>query len=633
MSDVFVSYKAEDRRRVQPLVQALQAEGYSVWWDEHIGTGDEWRGTIERELDAARCVVVVWSKRSVGPDGHFVRDEASRAQRRHVYVPVLIDSVEPPLGFGESQASSLKGWKGDRSDPRYKAVLAAVARIAGGTPPASVPPAAQRGIDRRTVIAGGAVATVAIAGVGGWALLKPGSASAASESIAVLPFANLSGDPAQAYFSDGIAEELRSALSRAGLQVIGRTSSEAVKNADAKTAARQLGVGNILTGSVRRSPTIVRISAQLIDGTTGVERWSRDYDRPPGDALAIETEIAATVAQALSIALGQAGRAALTVGGTANAAAQDLYLRAREQLRNDDSEASYRHVIGLFSAAITLDPNFAAAWAQRSLALSNLTTNFGTSGAAFDSGFAEAAAHARRAIALAPRLAATHVALAYALQWQLDMTAPLAEYRKAQALRDNDTSDLLRHSSYLTRIGNTDEAITVAKQSQLLDPLNAGSYAAEGNALYSAGRFVDSVALLRRSLEIAPGLSYNRTGLVGALMQLGHYGDASAELAKIPDEYPFKLVQQAILFARRNDRAASEQALDTLQRRWGDSLTWQYVEIFSQQGARERALAALEHAWSIHDPGLTRMKSDRWVDPIRSEPRFAAIQAKVKFPA
>ena len=83
MADVFVSYKAEDRRRVQPLVQALQAEGYAVWWDEHIGTGDEWRETIETQLDSARCVIVIWSKRSVGPEGHFVRDEASRALRRH----------------------------------------------------------------------------------------------------------------------------------------------------------------------------------------------------------------------------------------------------------------------------------------------------------------------------------------------------------------------------------------------------------------------------------------------------------------------------------------------------------------------------------------------------------------------
>ena len=113
MSDVFISYKAEDRRRIRLLVEALQADGYSVWWDDHIGAGDDWRRTIEQQLDAARSVIVAWSKRSVGPGGRFVRDEASRAQARGVYVPVLIDAVQPPLGFGENQGTSLRGWKGD----------------------------------------------------------------------------------------------------------------------------------------------------------------------------------------------------------------------------------------------------------------------------------------------------------------------------------------------------------------------------------------------------------------------------------------------------------------------------------------------------------------------------------------
>src|SRR5256885_11702111 len=134
MADVFISYKAEDRRRVQPLVQALQSDGLSVWWDEHIGTGDEWRQTIEQQLDSALCVIVIWSKSSIGPEGHFVRDEASRAQRRHVYVPGLIDAVEPPLGFGERQAASLRGWHGDRSAARYQGVLSAGFRVAGVKP-------------------------------------------------------------------------------------------------------------------------------------------------------------------------------------------------------------------------------------------------------------------------------------------------------------------------------------------------------------------------------------------------------------------------------------------------------------------------------------------------------------------
>ena len=134
MTDLFVSYKAEDRARVAPLLHALQADGYSVWWDAEIGGGVQWREEICRHLDAARCVIVVWSKRSVGHDGNFVRDEATRALRRGVYLPVRIDKVDPPLGFGETQAIDLKGWKGDPSDRRYRTTLAAI-RDRWGTAP------------------------------------------------------------------------------------------------------------------------------------------------------------------------------------------------------------------------------------------------------------------------------------------------------------------------------------------------------------------------------------------------------------------------------------------------------------------------------------------------------------------
>src|SRR5438067_4090625 len=413
MADVFISYKAEDRRRIQPLVQALQADGFSVWWDEHIGAGDAWRETIEQQLDGARCVLVIWSKRSVGPEGQFVRAEASRAQRRGVYVPVLIDPVEPPLGFGESQATSLRGWHGNPSDLRYQAVLTAVRRNVGGKRRASPSPLPRAHIDRRTMIAGGTVAAAGIAGAGAWALLKPGSANAAGDSVAVLPFENLSGNPAQAYFSDGIAEEIRSALARiSGLKVVGRTSSEAVRNDDAATAAKKLGVANILTGSVRQSASTIRINAELIDGRSGIDRWSQGYDRSPGDAIKIQTDIAENVAGALSAALGRAAKAAIAIGGTSNAAAQDLYLKAKAQLKADDSEASLRTGISLLDSAIALDPKFADAYAHKAFALTDLDGYFTPKGSRFEPGFTQAAAVAEQAISLAADLATGHMALA-----------------------------------------------------------------------------------------------------------------------------------------------------------------------------------------------------------------------------
>ena len=147
-----------------------------------------------------------------------------------------------------------------------------------------------------------------------------------AKRIAVLPFANLSGDPAQAYFSDGIAEELRGALSRIGLEVIGRTSSDAVRELDATEAAAKLGVANILTGSVRRSPETIRISAQLVGGNDGVERWAQSYDRAPGDTIKIQADIAASVAEALERRARHGGARRADAGRDADSVAQDLVL-------------------------------------------------------------------------------------------------------------------------------------------------------------------------------------------------------------------------------------------------------------------------------------------------------------------
>jgi len=137
MADVFVSHKAEDRRRVRSLVTALEKDGFSVWWDAHLGPGQEWREQIAHELDAAKCVVVAWSKTSVGPGGRFVRDEAGRALRRGVYVPVKLDDVQPPLGFGETQAVSLIGWSGNRSASQYRHFRSAVELAVRGEQPSS----------------------------------------------------------------------------------------------------------------------------------------------------------------------------------------------------------------------------------------------------------------------------------------------------------------------------------------------------------------------------------------------------------------------------------------------------------------------------------------------------------------
>ena len=628
-ADVFVSYKAEDRRRIQPLVQALQADGYSVWWDQHIGTGDDWRRTIERQLDAAKCVVVAWSKQSIGPEGHFVRDEASRAQRRHVYVPILLDAVEPPLGFGENQATSLRGWRGNRSDPRYQAILGAVQRITGEpSAPSSV--VAKHGIDRRVLLTGGAVATVAVAGVGGWALLKRGGD--ASDSIAVLPFANLSGDPAQAYFADGIAGEIRNTLTRiAGLKVAGSTSSAAVRDDDAQTAAKKLGVANILTGNVRRTASTIRVTTELIDGETGLDKWSQNYDRAPGDVIRIQTDIAQNVARALALALSASARQALVAGETANIAAQTLQYQARD-ISYQLTVPALQRSVQLLDQAISLDPDYARAYAVKSFVLNNLASVEPTP-ADRAKGRERALQIAKTALSIAPDLAIARSALGFAYSLDLHLREALREHTIAVSLASGD-ADVMRNYGWTKSgiVGGSGDELRYVDEALELDPLNWVSHLAHVDVLFIQRRYEEAAGYALKLKRESPEL-FKFPDLLGhALLMLGRAKEAASAFAQVSDAGT-RTAAEALLAARSGNRALALAKLAALQQSGGEMATFQFGRIYAQSGDKDRAFAALDRAWGIRDSDLGGLKTDPYLDPLRSDPRYAALVNRIGFPA
>lgn len=622
-ADVFISYKTEDRRRIQPLVQALQADGYSVWWDQHIGTGDEWRRTIERQLDAAKCVIVAWSKHSIGPEGHFVRDEASRAQRRHVYVPILLDSVDPPLGFGESQATSLRGWRGNRSDERYQAILAAVQRIAGEASPPS-PAVSKQGIDRRSLIAGGAVAAVAVAGVGGWALLKPGSARG-SDSIAVLPFKNLGGDPAQAYFAAGIAGEIRNILTRiAGLKVAGSTSSEAVGEDDAQTAAKKLGVINILTGTVRQTPSAIRITAELIDGGTGLAKWSQNYDRAPGDVIRIQTDIAEKVTRALAVALGASARKALAAE-TSNVAAQTLAFQARD-LSWQFTVPAFQRSLQLLDQAIALDPNYARAFALKAFVINNLASQTARTPAELARGRDQALLYAKTAVSKAPDLPIARSGLGFAYALTLQVGKSLREHEIAISLPGGEP-DVLRNYGYaMSGSGKPDEALRYVDEALALDPLNAGSHSARASVLFNARRYEEAVRYSLKLKQESPELFKFPHWLGRSLLMLGRTEEAAQALGD-------SISDQALLAARSGNRDLALAKLAQLRQQYGETANFNYAQIYAQLGDKNAAFAALDRALQIRDSSLLGIKVNPFLDPLRSDPRFPALVKKVGFSA
>jgi TolB-like protein/DNA-binding winged helix-turn-helix (wHTH) protein/Flp pilus assembly protein TadD len=485
---------------------------------------------------------------------------------------------------------------------------------------ARAPTAAQRPIARRVMI-GGSVALAAVAGVV-WRLLP--RAEAAADSVAVLPFANLSGDPAQAYFSDGIAEELRSALTRiVRLKVAARSSSELMRAADVPTAAAKLGVANVVTGSVRHGGGTIRVSAQLVDGTTGLTRWSDTYDRIAGDVLAIETGIAENVASALNIVLGRAEKALLAAGSTSNPVARDAFLRGSAL------EAAQKPYLALpeYAAAIAADPSYALALAGHASISCWLAMEFTTQPAA---ALAIAAAEARRAVALAPGLGTLHGILAFIRYAQLDFREARAGFATAVRLAPNDAFLLGRYSIYLDAIGKGAEAVRVVERAQRLDPLRPNGPLLLGWALYFAGRYGEAVTTLRTAVTRLPDDIEGRSGLAMALIAADQPAEALKMARTIAPGVGFREVAEAIALAKLGDRAGSDRVLDGL--RTMNDFPYEIATIESQRGEVEAAFASLDLAVAGHEVGIGQLKGDPMMRPLRGDPRFAVLVRRIGFP-
>jgi TolB-like protein/Tfp pilus assembly protein PilF len=649
MADIFLSYKTEDRARVKPLVDAFIAEDLSVWWDLQVEGGAAWRETIERELEAAACVVVVWSVNSVGPGGHFVHDEASRGQRRGVSLPVAIDAVEPPLGFGQQQVLALIGWRGNRRDPRFADVLAAAkAVIAGG--PRPTPTARARKIGRAPLGAGrgAALAAAALAVVAGLIVFKaparfcqaaglecPGlvAPAAAPNSVAVLPFANLSGDPAQEYFSDGLSEELIGTLARVKLlHVIARTSSFKFKGSkeDSAVIGAKLGVAFLLDGSVRRDGQLVRVSAQLEDAKTGFERWSHTYDRDMKDIFAVQSGIAQAVAEALRVQLLGGDIAALSRDGTLSPEAFDAYLRGRNLLEEGVGEASLREALTRFDAAIAADPRYAAPYAGRASALINLANQFAAPGqlrATYDM----ALASAREAVNLAPDLARMQTILAVTLvNANHDFAAAKQAFARARAAGGGDATVLLGYGLFTCQMGDCEAGVAALRHAAALDPLDPQAYRTLGVALAAARRYAEAIAALRRALALSPRMDFAHASIGDALALQGKFAEAKAEYALEPTSWA-RLTGQAIVLRRLGDTAGARAALAGLIAEGADGSAYQLAQIYAQWGNRDAAFTALDTALRLNDPGLLAMKVDPLLDPLRGDPRFSQRLARMGF--
>jgi serine/threonine-protein kinase len=395
--------------------------------------------------------------------------------------------------------------------------------------------------------------------------------------------------------------------------------------------AAKLGVANILTGSVRLSPETIRVSAQLVSGADGVERWAQSYDRAPGDAIKIQTDIAQNVAQALSIELSQAGLAALTLGGTADAVAQDLVLQSRKVGRETSSAESYRQRLALAEAAIARDPNYADAYVQKANALGQLADFDPVTSTETAKLRDEAEAAARKALALAPRLGSAHAMLCEVALIRMDFQSASRELQEALALSPEDPF-VLAYGGILASFGRGAEGLKIADSAIALDPLNGRAYWNKAVVLFMLRRYPEAVQTGRKALTLAPHLEGAHMFIGHALLLLGRFAEAKAEYEAIGSDDPLQLASLGLLAARKGERAHAETVIAQLRRKAGAGASYQYAEIYAQLGDIDRAFAELDNAVRAKDSGLSLLKVDPFLDPIRGGPRYAALLRTLNFP-
>ncbi|MEO8548303.1 MAG: TIR domain-containing protein [Sphingomicrobium sp.] len=618
---VFLSYAHDDRVRAQRLAAALAARGYTVWWDGLIEGGAQFAKSIREALEAADAVIVLWSKQSIESD--WVCDEAAQGRERHRLVPLSLDGSRPPLGFRQYQTIDLAGWRGQADAPQIEAIDRAIAAACGQAARPAARSALSPRIDRRRALAlaGGAGAVVAAGG--GLLAWKEGwvGPHSAERTIAVLPFKNLSGDPAQAYLSDGLTEEVRAALARnARLMVLAATSSNTVRDeaGDAITIARKLGVAYLLEGSVQRAGDIVRVATDLTDGRTGFSEWSQRVERPLHDIFAFESEIARTVAAALSV---QMATDAPAPGGTRNVKAYEAYLRGRALFNLAKDEASDRQCRAEYENALAADPNFALAHAGLSRILASIGSEY-ASAAELKPLYGAAVNEARRAIALAPTLAEGHLALGYArFAGQLDMKGARPSYDLAYRYGRGDADIVLLFAVYSVRTRRFGEARSAIERALALDPLNPRTFRAAGAIAYASRRYADAIGLVQQALKLNPTMMNLHALLGDNLMELGRLDEARAAY-ELEKHLMFGLRGLAVLEYRAGNAAAAQRAFDALVRKVGDSALYQQAEVMAAWGRADAALALLERARAVGDSGLTLLLTDPLFDPIARDPRF-----------
>ena len=572
MSRIFLSYARDDVDAARQLADGLAQAGHDVWWDRHLHGGSRFDKEIEEALSNAEAVVVLWSKASL--DSAWVKDEAAEARDSERLVPVSIGSAKPPLGFRQFHTIDLGSWTGHGLPDALDEMLSAIDRTCGP-------------IDHGEKAIGQAAVESA----------QP------KASICVLPFANMSGEPEQEYFSDGITEDIITDLSKvSALSVIARNTAFGFKgqNPDVKEVAQNLGVSHVLEGSVRKVANRVRITAQLINGSKGDHVWADRYDRDLTDIFEIQDEISKAIVEALKLKLLPAEKKAIENRGTSNVDAYDLYLMARQQWISGTFGTVRREqsIARLCREAAQLDTEYAQAWALLGLAQLELR---------FVHGFSEdALSSAERALEINPALAEAHCIKA----------------------------------RYLEEDGRTEQAEKQVRTALKLDPESWEVNREAGRMLFRHGHIREAIPHFEKAASLNDTDWHNPLMLVTIYDGIGDQAQMLKAAAKVRER-----VQRAIAMDPTNGTALAggayalamsgdkERAREWMKRALvldPDNLVMRYnaaCTILRQLGSPEETLDTLKPFFETvtSNTWIWHAESDPDLEPIRDDPRFRGM--------
>jgi TolB-like protein/Tfp pilus assembly protein PilF len=462
---------------------------------------------------------------------------------------------------------------------------------------------------------------------------SPAAMSAIREkSIAVLPFENLSEDKANAYFADGIQEEILTRLAKiAGLKVISRTSTQRYqsKPANLSEIAKQLGVANILEGSVQKAGDTVRVSVNLIQAASDSHLWADTYDRKLTDIFAVESEIATKIADVLQAKLTGAEQRAIATRPTENSKAYELYLRGRYFL-GKRSEAELNNAVDYFNRAIAEDRNYAPAYAGLAATYAVLVE-----WAPVDPAESLRKAHeaAIKALEIDNSLAEAHAALALVLlNADLDVHGARRELERAIELNPNYAAAHHWLAYVLIPLGEKDRAIAEYKRAVELDPFSPIINANFGRGLIQARRYPEAITQLRKAIELEPNFFFSHHVLGAALVLNGQIDEGIAEYERAEQLHPNagRLGFLVNAYARKGDRQKALQILERIKQSSNTPIGGYAVAIgYAGLGDKNEAMNWLERGYAERESDVILIKVNPLLEPLHGDPRFEALAQKV----